>query len=395
MHGETTRREFLAATCGMAAAAVAGGGQAPATRIRRVTIGKRVTIEVENGTRGTFSAGPFPKVIHAHGKRIQELLQGKDPFRPDLGGPMLWEAIYPGKARLYAEGRDPLTGAVIANKPRGGRHTETGKLFVGFGAVDIALWDLRARLLGKPAYQVIGTANRKRVPVYWRPGEPKQGLDDARRRAREAFDRGYRYQKWYFMYSAKDGERGLRENIELVRVLREELGPAGKLMIDNHGLRYGDDVAYSVKLCKAVKPYEPYFIEEPICPEHVDGYARIKGETGITIAGGEHLYTRWPVKAFLERRCLDFVQSDPFWCGGISEWLKIVELVAAHPGVKVLPHITAPWIHVPHCVASQPAALCPLLEFNYEGGRRSLEGRMRRSAAGDMLMTLPETPGIS
>ena len=63
-----------------------------------------------------------------------------------------------------------------------------------------------------------------------------------------------------------------------------------------------------MRLCKAVAAYKPFWIEEPICPEHVDGYARIKGETGVPIAGGEHLYTRWPVKAFLDRKCVDYVQ---------------------------------------------------------------------------------------
>jgi len=182
--------------------------------------------------------------------------------------------------------------------------------------------------------------------------------------------------------------------IELVRVLREEL-PEAHLMFDNHSIRYYADVDYSVALCKAVAPYKPFWIEEPICPEHLDGYARIKQETGVTIAGGEHWYTRGPVKAFLDRQCVDYVQSDPVWCGGISEWLKVCELVRQYPGVKVVPHITSPWATAPHCVASQPEELCPLLEFNYEGGREALESRMARSPRGDMLMRMPDAPGIS
>ena len=166
-------------------------------------------------------------------------------------------------------------------------------------------------------------------------------------------------------------------------------------MFDNHSIRYSDDVAYSLRLCKAVAPYKPFWIEEPICPEHVDGYARIKGETGLPIAGGEHWYTRWAVKPFLDRKCVDFVQSDPTWCGGISEWLKICELVRQYPGVKVVPHITSPWIVAPHCVASQPEDLCPLLEFNSEGGKQTLEKHMQPLPDGRMAMALPQQPGIS
>ncbi len=92
---------------------------------------------------------------------------------------------------------------------------------------------------------------------------------------------------------------------------------------------------------------------------------------------------------------MDYVQSDPVWCGGISEWLKVCRLARQYNIVKVVPHITSPWIAAPHCVASQPEELCPLLEFNYEGGRKALEGGMSRSPDGQMVMTMPDAPGIS
>jgi L-alanine-DL-glutamate epimerase-like enolase superfamily enzyme len=364
--------------------------------IKDLRITQGVTIEANNGTKGSFKGcGAHDlKTLQKHIVKIKELLVGKNPFDPTLEGELLWETIYPGKAKLYAKGRDPLTGEIIENKPRDGRHTKTGRVFMAFSTVDIALWDLRGKLLKKPSYQIIGKANRRQVPIYWRPGEANRDLEDARQRAREAFDKGYHYQKWYLTKSAKDGDKGLKEDVELVRILREEL-PDAKLMFDNHSIRYYANVDYSVKLCKAVAPYEPFWIEEPICPEHLDGYARIKEETGVTIAGGEHRHTRWQVKPFLQRKCVDYVQSDPVWCGGISEWLKICELVRWYPGVKVVPHITSPWIAAPHCVASQPKDLCPLLEFNYEGGRKALEKQMSHSREGEMLYTMSDRPGIS
>ena len=358
--------------------------------IKDVRLAARAEIETSDGTVGAFAGAVEP--VKAHLQRIRELLAGKDPLDLSLSGEMLWEAIYPDQARLFAEGIDPLTGQKILNTARGGRHTKTGQVFIGFSAIDIALWDLRGKLRAQPAYRIIGTAGRKEVPIYWRPGEAGDNLDDARKRAREAFDKGYRYQKWYFRKGAKDGEAGFKENVELVRILREEL-PDAHLMLDNHSIRYSDDVDYSLKLCKAVAQYKPFWIEEPICPEHLDGYARIKQETGLTIAGGEHWYTRWQVKPFLDRKCVDYVQPDPVWCGGISEWLKVCRLAGQYPGVKVVPHITSPWIAAPHCVASQPEELCPLLEFNI--GAKVIADRISRSSAGRMLVTMPETPGVS
>jgi L-alanine-DL-glutamate epimerase-like enolase superfamily enzyme len=372
----------------------AAGG--PITTIRHLQLSDGVTIVADDGTTGKFRGSPSQDLgaLQSHAQRIRELLVGRNPLDRTLSGEMLWEAIYPGKAKLYAEGRDPLTGDLILNEPRGGRHTDTGRVFMAFSTVDIALWDLRGKLLNQPAYRIMGDVQRTEVPVYWRPGEANKGLDDARRRAREAYDRGYVYQKWYFTKAAKDGDSGLKENIELVRALREEL-PDAHLMFDNHSIRYYGDVDYSVKLCKAIAEYKPFWVEEPICPEHLDGYAKIKAESGVTIAGGEHWHTRWQVKPFLERKCVDYVQSDPIWCGGISEWLAICQLVRQYSGVRVVPHITSPWIAAPHCVASQPEELCPLLEFNYEGGRQALMDRMRRSPDGNMVMTMPETPGVS
>jgi len=398
-----SRRGFLGAiggaTAGLAFLGAPSRGQLtdrPTVKVVDVQVSDRIAIIADNGTTGSFrgSRSQDLDTIKSHLRRLRELLIGRDPLDRRLSGEMFWEAVYPGRAGLYAEGRDPLTGETIVNKPRGQRHTKTGRVFMAFSTLDIALWDLRGKLLGQPAYRIMGPARRRKVPVYWRPGEASKGLDDARRRAREAYDRGYLHQKWYFTKSARDGAAGLKENIELVRVLREEL-PDAHLMFDNHSIRYYGDVDYSVKLCKAVANYKPFWIEEPICPEHVDGYARIKEESGVTIAGGEHWHTRWQVEPFLERKCVDYVQSDPVWCGGISEWLKVCELVRRYSGVKVVPHITSPWIAAPHCVASQPEALCPLLEFNYEGGRKALEGRTSRAPDGRVVMTMPETPGVS
>ena len=364
--------------------------------IKDIRIDKDVTIEAENGTVGIFSGSPVQDLskLKPYLPLIRQALQSKDIFDYNLHGELLWETIFPRKAKLFAEGIDALTGEVRANKARESRHTLTGAIFAAFSTIDIALWDLRGKILGKPAYRIMGSTQRDHIPVYWRPGEATFGVDEACQRAKAAYDKGYHYQKWYFTKSSKDGKAGLKENIELARRLREEL-PDAKLMFDNHSIRYYADVDYSLELCKAVAQYNPYWIEEPLCPECLDGYARIKGETGLKIAGGEHMYTRWPVKAFLDKKCIDFLQCDPTWCGGISEWLKICDLVRAYPGVQVVPHITSPWLVAPHCVASQPESLCPILEYNVEGGKDTLDHRMSKSADGEMVMKMPEAPGVS
>lgn len=401
---QNTRREFLlkggilaAGFASMPGKFLFAGSLSKKQFIKKVNIDKTVVIETEDGTVGEFEGSPSQNMefLKKHLPEIRELLIGKDPLDKKYDGEMIWETILPGRAKYFLHGRDPITGEVIANKIREeGRHSSTGRIFMAFSTVDNCLWDLRGKLLGQPVFKIMGNSVREEVPVYWRPGEADKGLGEACKRAKDAYDKGYIFQKWYWNKSAKDGKKGLKENIELVRRLREAI-PEGHLMIDNHSIRYYDDVDYSVELCKAVAEYKPFWIEEPICPEHVDGYARIKEETGVPIAGGEHWYTRWQAKAFLDRNCVDFIQVDPVWCGGISEWLKICEMVKEYPGVQVVPHITRPWRVAPHCVASQKEELCPLLEFNFQGGKETLEKRMTLSENGIMSMKMPEKPGIS
>ena len=120
---------------------------------------------------------------------------------------------------------------------------------------------------------------------------------------------------------------------------------------------------------------------------------RLKGETGITLAAGEHWYTRWNVRPFLERKIVSFVQSDPEWCGGITEWLNICALVKGYPGVQVIPH----GHHVlaaSNCVASQSETLCPLLEFLFQSRAGFQHCQTRPLMAEGGYFAMAEEPGL-
>ena len=125
----------------------------PLSKIVDVQTSAGLRILAGDGTKGGFpgSRAQDIETLKSHERQIRDLLIGRDPLDRTLSGAVLWEAIYPDKAELYAEGRDPLTGEVIAGKPRGQRHTKTGRVFMALSTLDIALWDLRGKLLGKPA----------------------------------------------------------------------------------------------------------------------------------------------------------------------------------------------------------------------------------------------------
>ncbi len=244
-----------------------------------------------------------------------------------------------------------------------------------------------------PSGRLLG-AKRQRLPPMRACWATSVEPAEARAVAREFFDRGFKRQKWFFMKGPVDGAEGLKQSIELVRALREELGPEATLMFD--GIQYvwkSDDLDYAIELAKGILPYQPHWLEEPLRPDDLEGYTRLKGETGITLASGEHWYTRWNVKPFLDRKIVSFVQSDPEWCGGLTEWLRICELVKAYPGVQVVPH----GHHVlaaSTCVASQPEQLCPMLEYLVRSRVQFQRCQTRPMVAEAGTFGMGEEPGL-
>jgi L-alanine-DL-glutamate epimerase-like enolase superfamily enzyme len=341
-------------------------------------------------------AGPLLKEqVAAFPANLRELLVGRDAADPEkLNFNTLWASFHPGKAlKSYAVGKDPLTGATVWGIIRTTRQTETGWVITALSAMDLALWDLRGKAVEKPVWRLLG-AKRDRLNAYASMLGYSVEPTEARKVARSFFDQGFTRQKWFFMSGPTDGAEGLRQNIELVRMLREELGANAMLMFD--GIQYvwkSADLDYAIALARGILPYKPHWLEEPLRPDDLEGYTRLKGETGITLAAGEHWYTRWNVKPFLDRGIVSFVQSDPEWCGGISEWLEICGLAKAYPGVQVVPH----GHHVlgaSTCVASQPESLCPMLEYLIRSRTQFQRCQTRPMVAETGTFAMGEEPGL-
>jgi L-alanine-DL-glutamate epimerase-like enolase superfamily enzyme len=406
-----TRRTFL-----KAAAAALVYGEAGERSVARARDGKSVlvrdasVIRVRDRNSGATEsylkvtsesglsgfAGPLQREqVAAFPANLRELLASRDAAdRETLNFATLWARCHPGHPlQRYAEGKDPLTGATIWGTRRGSRHTETGWTITALSAIDLALWDLRGKAAGRPVWYLLG-ATRRRLDAYASMlGYPVQPAE-ARKVARTFFDQGFTRQKWFFMSGPVDGAEGLKQNIELVRAVREELGPDATLMFDGiQSVWKSVDLKFSISLAKAILPYQPHWLEEPLRPDDLEGYARLKGETGITLAAGEHWYTRWNVKPFLDRKIISFVQSDPEWCGGITEWLQICNLVRGYPGVQVIPH----GHHVlaaSTCVASQPATLCPTLEYLIQSRERFQHCQTRPLLASAGTFALADDAGL-
>ena len=197
--------------------------------------------------------------------------------------------------------------------------------------IDIALWDLKARRLKVPIYQLLGGAVRKKIKVYaWIGGDrPK----DVERAAEERYQQGFRAIKMNATEDVDwlDSPSALETCVERLRVVKSLGMDAG---LDFHGRLHKP---MSKQLAKALEPHHPLFIEEPLLSEHSEGIKQLSLITTIPIALGERLYSRWDAKRFLHDSSVDILQPDISHCGGISEIRRIASMAEAYD-VAIAPH---------------------------------------------------------
>jgi L-rhamnonate dehydratase len=225
------------------------------------------------------------------------------------------------------------------------RYGQAGIALMAISGVDLALWDLKAKAMGQPVYQLLGGRAREAVPVYATVRDPQW-----------AQAQGFVGIKLGGPFGPEDGREGQRGNEEAVAAIRELVGPDMDIMIDCSST-WG--VAYTLEMARILAPYRIAFIEEPVGPEDVDGYATLRRRIGSTlIAGGEHAYTRYGARRLLERGAVDILQPDIRWTGGLSETLKICDLAAAH-NVPIMPH-RGGMAWALHLILARPD--CPLAE---------------------------------
>jgi D-galactarolactone cycloisomerase len=210
-------------------------------------------------------------------------------------------------------------------------HGQKGLAIEALSAIDIALWDLKARSLGLPVHRLMGGPLRSRVQAYAtgfyrkRGGDPVSYLiDEAQRRT----DAGFTAIKLKLGF-------GIDEDISLCQSIRRAVGEAMTIMVDaNHAY----DAVAAIRLGRHIEELGIFWFEEPVPPEDLQGYREIKSALRIPIAGGEAEFTRWGFRPILADRALDILQPDVCAAGGLSECKKIADMANAF-GIRVNPHV--------------------------------------------------------
>jgi L-rhamnonate dehydratase len=242
-------------------------------------------------------------------------------------------------------GKDALAGERLWDQMyRSNRHSRDGLFMMAISAVDNTLWDVRGKYYNVPVYRLLGGPTRSSVEMYASCLGFSLEPAAVRTRALAIKKEGYRYQKWFMGYGPGSGPEGMRKNVELVRTLRETLGEDDDIMLD---CWQSMDPNYVIDLAARIAEYRPAWLEECCMPDRIDSYRRIKDKISIPLSGAEHEYTRWGFKRFIDAGALDILQPDIYWCGGLSETLKIAAYATVHDLITIPHgHSTPAGIHV-------------------------------------------------
>jgi L-rhamnonate dehydratase len=287
-------------------------------------------------------------------------------------------------------GRDPLAVEAIWDiLLRRNRHARGGYYMMAMSALDCALWDLKGKALGLPVYRLLGGPVQEPVRAYASmlgfSLEPEQLSE----RACEYEALGYHAQKWFFRHGPADGGEGASRNVAMACTARQAVGDEVALMFDAFN---SWDVPYAVDIGRRIAEYRPAWLEEPVPCDRLHALKAIRERTGIPVATGEHLYTRWQVKALLDADSADVIQADPDWCGGVSELVKVAALCSAYD-VPLCPHGHS--LHAAlHVAAAMPANVLPQVEFlilHQPHKQRFMRGYLQPDNG---VLRPPETPGL-
>jgi len=320
-----------------------------------------VQIDTDDGVSGLF--GPiFPETAVIVSRKLASHLVGQDP----LAHERIWDVLY-----------------------RQDRHARKGYEMMAISAVDCALWDLRGKIFGMPIYRLLGGPTRDRVECYASMLGHSLDLGLVRERAQMVVEQGYNAQKWFFRYGLSDGLEGMEKNVALMRTVREAVGPNVEIMVD---CWMGWDLTYATRLLERIAEYRPRWLEEPVPPDRIEDFVSLRRSSRVPIATGEHEYTRWGFLQLLQAGAVDVIQSDPDWCGGISELVKICTLASAF-GRQVIPHGHS--IHAAvHVIAAQSPATCPMAEYLLlaQPTKQHFHSQFLQPTRG--AIALPNVPGL-
>jgi galactonate dehydratase len=311
-----------------------------------------VKVMTDEGVYGVGECSGWPKVIETAVKDLAHVLVGQDPAHIDR----LWQKML---TALMGHG---MTGTV-------GGGAMTG--------IEMALWDIKGKVLGQPVWNLLGGRFRDRIQVY----------GHARTKARADELRALGYAAMKLPLAGKD-------DIDRVYMMREHVGPDIDLMLDAHGPSWMT-TRDAIEFGRALEGADLLFYEDPVAPENLDALARVRDSVDIPIAAGERVSTIWGIAPYIERDLVDVIQPDTGRAGGITQMRKMAAMAEAHY-ITMAPHSgslgpIAEYAAL-HVMATIPNALMlERLEFDWPGRDTVITPAPK---VVDGHIAVPDAPGL-
>lgn len=219
-------------------------------------------------------------------------------------------------------------------------------LMSAIAGIDQALWDIKGKFFGVPAYELMGGKCRDQLRVYrWVGGDRP---DDIAGAVREAQSQGYTAVKMNATEELHyiDSFKKIQAVTERTAAIRDAVGYEMEFGIDFHGRVHK---SMAKVLAKELEPYRPMFIEEPVLSENNEALREIARHTSVPIATGERMFSRWDFKPLLTDGYVDIIQPDLSHAGGLTECRKIATMAEAFD-VAVAPHCPLGPVALAACV---------------------------------------------
>jgi len=294
-------------------------------------------------------------------------------------------------------GENPLENEVIWNKMY--RKTfdfaRRGALMASISALDIAIWDLKGKILNLPVSTLLGGAHRDKIQPYatgFYYMDHDNPARDFEKEAKLYLSQGFK------AFKMKVG-LGIEKDVKYVKLLRELLGPEAKLMVDsNHAYTLRE----AAELSRKIEKYDIGWFEEPISPEFYEQYNELKSKTTIPIAGGECEYTRFGFNQLIKNKSVDILQPDICASGGLTEAKRIGALASAN-GIDLIPHTwgTSIGIHVAlHFISNIESIPGRMYQPNFLIEYDQTENGLRENLTfpsivmKDGMLEVPKRPGL-
>ena len=310
-----------------------------------------VKVYTDEGIVGIGECSGWPRVIETAVQDLKSILVGQDPMNIER----LWQKMM---SALMAHG---MLGTV-------GGGAMTG--------IDMALWDIKGKALNTPVWNLLGGKLRDRIRIYAHANTVEVALD-LKKRGITAIKCG-----------------GVSDPVRKVAALREAIGPEMDLMIDLHGPPWLTP-ADAAQVARALEPYSLMFVEDPIAPENLDGYRRIRDAANVALAAGERMATIYGLRDLIEKDLVDVVQPDTGRAGGITQMKKIAAMAEAHH-IMMAPHSgslgpVAEYAAL-HVLAAIPNALIlERIEDDWAGRAQTV---VPHPVQKDGYLDVPDKPGL-